>query len=109
MKPNSPNRQWIDQIDDEDLGFLKRFLLASGSLKEVAKSYGVSYPTVRLRVDRLIQKVQILEDATAGDDHERMLRSLAADGKFDTATLKSLLSSYRYTKGGDNGDATENP
>ena len=34
--------------------FIKKFLLASGSLKEVAGLYGVTYPTVRLRLDRLI-------------------------------------------------------
>ena len=47
---------WIADLDEQDLTFVKRFLLASGSLKEVAAQYGVSYPTVRLRLDRLIQK-----------------------------------------------------
>ena len=92
------NRRWVDFLEDEDVTFLKRFLLASGSLKQLAEAYDVSYPTVRLRLDRLIQKVQIHDDATAGDEHERHLRALAADGKMDTATLKSLLSSYRKTR-----------
>lgn len=47
---------WMSNLDDEDMTFIKRFLLASGSMKEVAAQYGVSYPTVRLRLDRLIQK-----------------------------------------------------
>lgn len=98
MEVASPNRRWIDFLEDEDVTFLKRFLLASGSLKELAEAYDVSYPTVRLRLDRLIQKIRIHDDATAGDAHERHLRALAADGKIDTATLKSLLSSYRKTK-----------
>jgi hypothetical protein len=95
MENHSPNRRWLDALEDEDLAFVKRFLLASGSLKEVAENYGVSYPTVRLRLDRVIQKVRILDDATAGDDHERQMRALAADGKFDTHTLKTLLKSYK--------------
>lgn len=95
MENHSPNRRWLDALEDEDLAFVKRFLLASGSLKEVAENYGVSYPTVRLRLDRVIQKVRILDDATAGDDHERQMRALAADGKFDTHTLKTLLRSYK--------------
>ena len=98
MQDSSPNRRWTDALNDEDLSFLRRFLLASGSLKEVAQSYDVSYPTVRLRLDRLIQKVQILEDAMAGDDHERLMRALAAEGRFDTQTLKSLLKSYRTSR-----------
>jgi hypothetical protein len=98
MENQSPNRKWLDALEDEDLAFVKRFLLASGSLKEVAENYGVSYPTVRLRLDRVIQKVRILDDATAGDDHERQMRALAADGKFDTHTLKALLKSYKDVK-----------
>jgi hypothetical protein len=98
MKNHSPSRRWLDALEDEDLAFVKRFLLASGSLKEVAENYGVSYPTVRLRLDRVIQKVRILDDATAGDDHERQMRALAADGKFDTHTLKTLLRSYKEAK-----------
>ena len=53
---------WMSNLDDEDMTFIKRFLLASGSMKEVAAQYGVSYPTVRLRLDRLIQKIQLGED-----------------------------------------------
>ena len=45
---------WMSELDTEDLEFTKKFLLSSGSLKEVAALYGVSYPTVRLRLDRLI-------------------------------------------------------
>ena len=39
---------WMADLEEEDLAFIKRFLLASGSLKEIAKQYGVTYPTVRL-------------------------------------------------------------
>ena len=45
--------EWIVNLDDEDVSFIKRFLLASGSLKEMAKQYEVTYPTVRLRLDKL--------------------------------------------------------
>ena len=56
--------EWIVNLDDEDVSFIKKFLFASGSLKEMAKQYEVTYPTVRLRLDRLIQKIQISEDNT---------------------------------------------
>ncbi len=48
--------QWILALEYEDLEFIKKFTMNSGSLKEVAKLYNVSYPTVRLRLDRMIQK-----------------------------------------------------
>ena len=47
---------WMAALDDEDLVFVKKFLLSSGSHKEIARQYQVTYPTVRLRLDRLIQK-----------------------------------------------------
>ncbi|MGE3409718.1 MAG: DUF2089 family protein, partial [Pirellulales bacterium] len=53
---------WVDCLNDEDWRFLRRFLLSSGSLKALAEEYGVSYPTVRGRLDRLIAKVQAVED-----------------------------------------------
>ena len=43
---------WMVNLDDEDVSFIKRFLLASGSLKEMAKQYEVTYPTVRLGLAR---------------------------------------------------------
>ena len=54
-------RRWMDMLEEEDLVFIKRFVLASGSLKEMAKAYGITYPTVRLRLDRLIGKIELLE------------------------------------------------
>ena len=36
--------EWLAALDREDLGFIRKFVLASGSLKEMAKLYGVTYP-----------------------------------------------------------------
>ena len=30
-------RRWLEHLSEEDLAFLKRFLLASGTLKELAR------------------------------------------------------------------------
>ena len=57
--------EWMAGLEDEDLVFIKKFVLASGSLKEMAGEYGVTYPTVRLRLDRLIQKIKLSEDTAA--------------------------------------------
>ena len=37
--------EWLASLDEEDVSFIKKFVLASGSLKEVAGIYGVTYPT----------------------------------------------------------------
>jgi hypothetical protein len=82
-------------LDDEDVQFLRRFLLASGSLKDVAAEYGVSYPTVRARLDRLIAKVQAAEEPRIQDPFERKLRLLVADLKLPAYLAKELLEAHR--------------
>ena len=86
---------WLTQLSDEDAAFLKRFVLASGSLKQVAEAYGISYPTVRLRLDRLIEKVKVLDSQEIVSEFERTLRAHYADGKIDMATLKKLLQAHQ--------------
>jgi hypothetical protein len=87
--------RWIDAMSDEDLSFVKRFVLASGSLKAMADFYGISYPTVRLRLDRLIERIKIYDSEKITSDFERVLRAQYADGKIDLATLKTLLEAHK--------------
>jgi hypothetical protein len=90
----------MDSLEDEDLAFIKRFILFSGSLKELADAYNVSYPTLRLRLDRLIDKIKILDNQNIDDDFERQLRAQFADGKLDSQVFKRLLAAYQYQKKG---------
>lgn len=90
---------WMAELEEEDLTFIKRFLLASGSLKEVAGAYGVTYPTVRLRLDRLIQKVRLADDRAA-DPYVALIKRLAVNEKIDFDAAKLLISEYRKTKEG---------
>jgi hypothetical protein len=86
---------WLNHLNEEDAAFLKRFLLASGSLKAVAEEYGVSYPTVRARLDRLIAKVRASEDPQATDPFERLIRVLVADGKLSGSLGRELMDAHR--------------
>ena len=92
--------EWIANLDDEDVSFMKRFLLASGSLKEMAKQYEVTYPTVRLRLDKLIQKIQV-SDSTESEPYIALVKKLAIDDKLDFDTAKILISEYKKVKGGN--------
>ena len=67
----------------------------SGSLKELAAAYGISYPTVRVRLDRLIEKLKILDSVEITSGFERVLRMQYAEGKLDLATLQRLLAAHR--------------
>ncbi len=46
-----------------DQAFISDFIHASGSLKAMAGKLGVSYPTVRNRLDDIIQRLQELESS----------------------------------------------
>lgn len=98
MAEQQDKHRWTDRLSDEDLAFVKRLVLASGSLKEVAKSYGISYPTVRLRLDRLIEKIKILESQEIVSEFERLLRVLYAEGRLDMNTVNQLLAAHNKGK-----------
>lgn len=91
--------EWISNLDDEDVTFIKKFILASGSLKEMARQYDVTYPTVRLRLDKLIQKIQISE-STEAEPYVALIKRLAINDKFDYDTAKILIGEYKKIKGG---------
>lgn len=88
-------RAWVEHLSEEDLAFLKRFLLASGTLKDLAAQYDISYPTVRLRLDRLIEKVKLLDSTPNASQFEQRLRAAYADGRLDAETFRSLLEAHR--------------
>ncbi|HJA62597.1 MAG TPA: DUF2089 domain-containing protein [Candidatus Intestinimonas stercoravium] len=91
--------EWMSELEEEDMAFIRRFLLASGSLKEVAGEYGVSYPTVRLRLDRLIQKIRLADDRAA-DPYVALIKRLAVNDKIDFEAAKLLIQAYRKQKEG---------
>ena len=91
--------EWMAGLEDEDLVFIKKFILASGSLKEVAGQYGVTYPTVRLRLDRLIQKIRLGED-TAADPYIALVKRLAVNERLDFDTAKLLITEYKKQQKG---------
>ena len=88
---------WMINLEEEDVTFIKKFLLASGSLKEIAKQYEVTYPNVRLRLDKLIQKIQISEDA-ANEPYIGLIKRLTINDKLDFETAKILISEYKKAK-----------
>ena len=51
----------LSRLTPEEQEFVLHFLKASGSLKDLAKEYGLSYPTVRNRLDALIERVRGME------------------------------------------------
>ena len=49
-------------LEKEDFEFIKNFVVNSGSLKALAKYYEVSYPTVRNRLNSVIERIESAKD-----------------------------------------------
>ena len=86
-------RERIENLDDAEIDFIKRFILESGSLKEMAAIYGVSYPTVRLRLDRLIEKIKLSDKEDLS--YVSLIKSMTIDGKITLDAAKILIEEYK--------------
>ena len=72
---------WIKDLEKEDIEFIRNFILNSGSLKNISKIYNVSYPTVRLRLDKLIDGIKNSE-MKLEDPYVELVKRLALKDKF---------------------------
>lgn len=52
----------LAKLSTEDQDFILQFIKASGSLKEMAKLLKLSYPTVRNRLDEVIERIKDREE-----------------------------------------------
>ena len=53
------------RLDREQLSLLESFLRSRGNLKEMERELGISYPTVRGRVDALVRALGLADGAAA--------------------------------------------
>ncbi|WP_100329969.1 DUF2089 family protein [Bacillus xiapuensis] len=88
---------WILALEAEDMEFIKSFVLKSGSLKEMAKVYEVSYPTVRLKLDRLIEKIK-LNDAADNEDFIKFIKNLSIDDRISVEDAKLIIEKYKQQR-----------
>jgi len=83
---------WFLDLEEEEQEFLKRFILASGSLKQLAKDYEVSYPTVRIRVDKIIEKIKLKNYNQ--DSFKVKLMQMVIDEKVSLDSAKEIIREY---------------
>ena len=85
---------WLLSLEREDIEFIKNFVLNSGSLKDIAKVYEVSYPTVRLRLDKLIQKIQV-NDSLEEEEFITFIKKLSIDDRISLEDAKLIIDKYK--------------
>ena len=62
----------LSSLNPEDQSFILEFMKASGSLKEMAKLLRLSYPTVRNRLDEIIERVKLAEKPEENNGKEKL-------------------------------------
>ncbi len=55
----------------EDLVFVSMFVRSHGSIKDMEKAFGISYPTVKNRLNRIVEQLQLVEVGVAPQPAER--------------------------------------
>ncbi len=61
----------FDYLTDEELHFTETFIRCRGNIKEVEKELGISYPTVRARLDGVIKALGY-DDSQPFQDEEAL-------------------------------------
>ncbi|MGG0154348.1 DUF2089 family protein [Bacillus mycoides] len=85
---------WILVLDKESLEFIRKFILNSGSLKNMSNLYDVSYPTVRAKLHRLIKKIEV---HSKEDDVEfvNMIKGFVIDERISLDVAKIIIEKYK--------------
>jgi hypothetical protein len=89
------SRHPLLSLPPEDLDLMLQFVLVSGSLKELASIYQVSYPTIRARVDRMIVRLRQAMSGEPSDPMGQLLADLVERGEITTAAAQAVRSLYR--------------
>src|SRR5215467_13526966 len=86
----------------EDQVFVAAFVRAHGSIKEMEQLFGVSYPTIKNRLNRIAAALPFVDvQPTPGDDPESSVSSVLdrlERGELSAAQAASELSSKRTRK-----------
>jgi hypothetical protein len=83
------------QLEEDDLDFIVHFVLASGSLKEMAEIYGVSYPTIRGCLDRVIAELRKRTRSGGRDEMTELLAGMVERGELKPSAAKSIRALHR--------------
>ncbi len=92
------------KLQDSDREFVVQFVLLSGSLKAVARSYGVSYPTIRAMLDGVIDRLGVVLAGGAVDPMSEVLADLIERGELTTASARKVRECHRRQLTYERGD-----
>lgn len=94
----SETRHPFLSLTAEEQDLMLQFVLASGSLKDLARVYQVSYPTIRTRVDRMIERLRHAMAGESSDPVMQLLTVLVDRGEITVSAARALRDVYRQTE-----------
>jgi hypothetical protein len=89
-KQNPLSDHALGALPREDLDIIAELVLRSGSLKDLASAYGVTYPTIRLRLDRVIERLRAAVDGKQPDPLKELLAGLVERGEMSVSGARSV-------------------
>jgi len=96
----------FDLLTDEQLGFLERFLRVRGNIRDVERETGLSYPTVRNRLDSVLRALG-LDEAKPRPGVPETMKLAVLDGLADGSL--TLRSAMEYLQGEDLDEVNNAP
>lgn len=91
IAPKSP----LAKLPADDLSLVVEFVLCSGSLKDLAKRYGVSYPTIRGRLDGLIERLRAAVEDRPRDPLAETLAEMVQRGELTATGARKVLEAAK--------------
>jgi hypothetical protein len=83
------------QLSPEQLDFLEAFIRARGNLRDLERELGVSYPTIRSRLDAVIRalgfQTEVEPDLGAETEKRKEILRQLADGRIGPDDAAALL------------------
>ena len=64
----------ITQLSSDDLVFVAAFVRSHGSIKQMEKLFGVSYPTIKNRLNKIAGQLEFVEIEPVSDRSEILVR-----------------------------------
>jgi hypothetical protein len=83
----------------DDLDLITELVLRSGSLKDLADAYGVSYPTIRLRLDKVIERLSAVVAGKEPDPVSEVLARLVERGELSASNARAVRDVVREQAG----------
>ncbi len=100
----------LGKLPRDDLDLIVELVRRSGSLKALASVYDVSYPTIRTRLDRVIERLELAVKGQTPDPVAELLATLVERGEMSASGARAVRDLVRsVTRSGthtSNGEST---